>query len=56
MQEVENRGHCSGQNIPEVEKFASSVYRKPSEIEPWLPLNVNRKSWTAYHLPANVIA
>jgi len=42
---------------PEVAKmsqgqtFTSSKHPKPSKIQPWLPVNVNRKSQAAYHLP-----
>jgi len=57
MQEVEpitgqfgRTATSSGQNVLETRKFTSSVSRKPSEIEPWLPLNVNRKSYAVYLL------
>jgi len=33
-----------GQNVLEDEKITSSVSRKPSEIEPWLVVNVNISS------------
>jgi len=33
----------SGQNVVEAEQLTSSVSRKPSDIEPWLLVNVNRK-------------
>jgi len=35
----------SGQNVRDAEKNALLVSRKPSEIEPWLLLNINRKSY-----------
>jgi len=34
----------SGEKVLEAEKLMSSISRKRSEIEPWLLLNVNRKS------------
>jgi len=40
-------GHVAtrnGQKDLEIEKLRSSTYRKPTEIEPWLLLNANRKS------------
>jgi len=40
----------------ETENSMSSMSRKPSEIEPWLLLSVNRKSQAAYHLPTLTIS
>jgi len=42
-----------GQNVIGAENFTMTVYvsKTKTEIEPWLPLHVNRKSWAAYHFP-----
>jgi len=40
----------SGHNVTEDEKIRRTS-SKPSEIEPWLLMSVNRKSRAAYHLP-----
>jgi len=56
MLEVEPAGYCdrmaivSDQNVLQTDKLASSISRKPSEIEQRLLVNVNRQSSTAYGL------
>ena len=45
----------SGRNAIEAVKPTSSISRKRSEIEPWLQLNMNRKSQAAYRLPCMVV-
>ena len=47
LESIGQRGRAatgSGQNVLEAEKLTSAISRKLSEIEPWLLLNVNRKS------------
>ena len=41
-------------NVLKAEKITSSIYRKPTEMEPWLLLN--EKSQAAYHLPWSLVS
>jgi len=46
-------GHQKWPKRPRTEKNTSSISPKPGEIESWLLLNVNGKSWAACHSPSS---